>query len=96
MPTPAENELDVATMSHGTEDSTSDTINRIAGSAHQTVDRIARSADTTLQSLRGSSSHWRRAGDQSLEHVQAYVREKPLMALGLAVAVGFLLSRLTR
>jgi ElaB/YqjD/DUF883 family membrane-anchored ribosome-binding protein len=49
-----------------------------------------------LQSLRGNSQVWKATGDQSLERVQDYVREKPLMALGLAVAAGLLLGRLMR
>jgi ElaB/YqjD/DUF883 family membrane-anchored ribosome-binding protein len=96
MPTHAENELNVATMVDAAQASTSDTINRIAGSAHQAVDRIAQGADSTLQSLRGSSSQWKDVSGQSFENVQAYVREKPLTALGLALAAGFLLSRLVR
>lgn len=96
MPTTVENEPAVATMSDSSEGSTSNTINRIASSAHQAVDRIAKGADSTLQSLRGGSEQWREAGDQSLERVQAYVREKPLTALGMAMAAGFVLSRLLR
>jgi len=91
-----DNELNIATPVDATQPSTSDTINRIASSAHQTVDRIAKGADSTLQSLRGSSSQWKEAGGQSFENVQTYVREKPLTALGLALAAGFLISRLIR
>jgi ElaB/YqjD/DUF883 family membrane-anchored ribosome-binding protein len=78
------------------EGSKSETINRIAGSAHQAVDRVAQGADSALQSLRGSSEAWKDTGDQSLERVQEYVRERPLVALGMAVATGFLLGRLMR
>jgi ElaB/YqjD/DUF883 family membrane-anchored ribosome-binding protein len=74
----------------------SETINRIATSAHQTVDRMAQGADGALQSLRSGSEAWKETGDQSLERVQAYVRQKPLTALGMAVAAGFVLSRLIR
>jgi ElaB/YqjD/DUF883 family membrane-anchored ribosome-binding protein len=72
----------------------SETVNRLAGSAHQAVDRVAQSADHALQSLRDST--WKATGDQSLERVQSYVRDNPLMALGMALAAGFLLSRLIR
>jgi ElaB/YqjD/DUF883 family membrane-anchored ribosome-binding protein len=78
------------------EESKSETISRIASSAHQAVDRIAQGADSALHSLRGSSESWKDTGDHSLERVQEYVRERPLMALGMAVAAGFLLSRLMR
>jgi ElaB/YqjD/DUF883 family membrane-anchored ribosome-binding protein len=78
------------------EESKSETINRIASSAHHAVDRIAQGADGALHSLRGGSTAWKDTGDQSLERVQEYVRDRPLMALGMAVAAGFLLSRLMR
>ena len=78
------------------DESKSETINRIASSAHQAVDRVAQGADSALHSLRGSSEAWKETGDQSLERVQAYVREQPLTALGIAAAAGFLLSRLMR
>jgi ElaB/YqjD/DUF883 family membrane-anchored ribosome-binding protein len=74
----------------------SETVNRIAGTAHEAVDRIAQGAHSALQSFRHGSESWKETGDQSLEHVQAYVREKPLLALGAALAAGFLLSRLIR
>jgi len=77
-------------------DNPAETINRIAGSAHQAVDRVAQGANSALQSLRGSSDAWKHSGDQSLERVQEYIREKPLVALGMAAAAGFLLSRLMR
>lgn len=84
------------TIPDSREESKSETITRIASSAHQAVDRVAQGADSALQSLRGNSQAWKETGDQSLERVQEYVREKPLMALGMAVAAGFLLSRLVR
>jgi ElaB/YqjD/DUF883 family membrane-anchored ribosome-binding protein len=84
------------TMPDSQEESKSETINRIASSAHQAVDRIAQGADSALQSLHGNSQVWKATGDHSVERVQQYVREKPLMALGMAAAAGFLLSRLMR
>jgi ElaB/YqjD/DUF883 family membrane-anchored ribosome-binding protein len=77
-------------------DSQSETISRIAGSAHQAVDRVAQGANSALQSLRGGSEAWKHTGDPSLERVQGYVREQPLLALGVAAVAGFLLSRLMR
>ena len=97
MQTTADSESVVTpTVPETREGSKSETINRIAGSAHQAVDRIAQGADSALQSVRGSSEAWKESGDQSLERVQEYVRESPLVALGMAVAMGFLLGRLMR
>lgn len=72
----------------------SETVNRVASSVHHAVDRVAQGADDALQSVRDSA--WKATGDQSLERVQDYVRDNPIMALGVALAAGFLLSRLMR
>ena len=84
------------TMPDGNAASNSETIHRFATSAHQAVDRIARGADSALQTLRGNSQGWKATGDQSVERVQEYVREQPFVALGVAIAAGFLISRLMR
>jgi ElaB/YqjD/DUF883 family membrane-anchored ribosome-binding protein len=74
----------------------SEAIDRFACTAHRAVDRIAQGADSALRSLRDSSHDWRASGDETLDQLQGYVREKPLTALALAAAAGFLLSRLMR
>lgn len=97
MQTSVENQrADMPPGSGGIEQQTSETVNRFAATAHQAVDRVAQGADSALRSLRSSSEEWKATGDQSLDRLNAYVREKPLMALGVAVAAGFLLSRLMR
>ncbi len=83
-------------LARSASESGSDAIHRAAGGAHQAVDRIAQGADNALQTLRGGSESWKVVSDESLEHANAYVREKPRMALGMAAAAGFLLSRLLR
>jgi len=77
-------------------ESASGAVDRVADGAHQAVDRIAQGADGALQTLGSRSEAWKAASEESLEHVYAYVREKPLIALGMAAAAGFLLSRLMR
>lgn len=82
------------TSSDTMHDAKSETVNRLASSAHHAVDRVAQGADNALQSVRDSA--WKATGDHSLERVQDYVRDNPIMALGTALAVGFLISRLIR
>ena len=83
-------------LARSASESGSGAIHRVAGGAHQAVDRVAQGADSALQTLRGRSEPWTAASEESLEHVYAYVREKPLIALGMAAAAGFLHSRLMR
>lgn len=82
-----------------------DLIGRIAQSAHETIDRLAESAaphvNRLQESLSGDALHqraddmreWR---DEWTESVRTTVRENPLAAVGVALAVGMLIARLSR
>ncbi|MCC6534758.1 MAG: DUF883 domain-containing protein [Burkholderiales bacterium] len=68
-------------------------IDRISASAHNTVDRMASAATSAASrladgKLASTAQEWKETGC-------AYVREHPVAAVGIAAAVGFLLSRLT-
>lgn len=84
----------VATGAHRTIDKVSDVarpaVDRIASGAHQTVDKLSDAAET-LESKRKQlnevQSRW-------IEETRNYVHENPVMALGLAAGIGYLLSRL--
>lgn len=84
-----------------------DTIDQVAGKAHEVVDRAAHTAakaeEYTRQQVahaderfREAAAHGRQRADDLLEHVTLYVREKPLMSIGLAFVAGILYSSLTR
>ena len=74
--------------------------------AHQSIDRLAESAAPRLgrleQSMTGAAEalqargeHLRETGDEWAESLRTSVREHPLAAIGVAVAVGMLIARLT-
>jgi ElaB/YqjD/DUF883 family membrane-anchored ribosome-binding protein len=42
------------------------------------------------------SEEWMARRDEMMDSVRTYVREKPLVAIGIAAGVGFLLSRILR
>jgi ElaB/YqjD/DUF883 family membrane-anchored ribosome-binding protein len=69
---------------------------RVSSRAHETVDQVATAAHRTADRLATNSEQWVAAKDELAESVRRYVREHPFAALGTAVAVGFVLSRLTR
>jgi ElaB/YqjD/DUF883 family membrane-anchored ribosome-binding protein len=69
-------------------------IHRVADGAHQAVDQIVQGAGSALETLGDRSEAWKAASEEALEPVYAYVRDKPLLALGVAAAAGFLLGRL--
>lgn len=63
---------------------------------HDTVDRAAQAATSSLQQLGEKSEEWMAMGNQAMESTRTYVRENPFVALGVALAVGILLARITR
>jgi len=70
-------------------------IDRLSSGAHDTVERVASVAADTAQRLGAKSGELLRAKDEWTESTRSYVREHPLAALGIALAAGYLLSRLT-
>jgi ElaB/YqjD/DUF883 family membrane-anchored ribosome-binding protein len=87
--------------------SADDMIGRIAQSAHETIDRLAASAAPhvgrlqesvagTGDALRVRADRAREVTDEWAESLRCTVRESPLAALGVALAVGLLVARLAR
>ncbi len=82
-----------------------DSLNRTAQSAHAMVDRVAEKAAPAVDRLHqgiDSASEALQSGVHNLDEMQErwletsrdYVRENPLLSIGIAVAAGLLLSRL--
>lgn len=71
-------------------------VDRIATGAHQAVDRIANAASSAASQLNVKSEDLLAAKDRWMETCTTYVKEKPFVALGIAAAAGFLLSRWMR
>lgn len=68
-------------------------IDKLTQSAHQTVDRVASAASSAAERY-ADSTIVHRAQDWKVQACD-YVRAHPLASVGMAVAAGFLLSRLT-
>ena len=60
-------------------------VHRLAGTAHGMADRVSRQGE-----------QWMMRQDEVVQQVRGYVRERPIAALAIAAAVGFVLSRLSR
>lgn len=81
-------------------------LDRVVDGAHQTIDRLAEraaprvaqleqtvhGAGDTLQQRAGQA---RDVGDEWLESMRTSVREHPVAAVGIALAVGVLIARMT-
>jgi ElaB/YqjD/DUF883 family membrane-anchored ribosome-binding protein len=70
-------------------------IDRLSTGAHDTVERVAAATANAAERLGAKGGEWLQAKDQWAESTRGYVREHPLAALGIALAAGYLLSRLT-
>lgn len=81
-------------------------VDRAAQSAHEAIDRVAAKAGPAVERMRsaaasaaerlqGKAGSLGEAPDQWLDSCRTYVRENPLTAVGIAVAAGVLLSRLS-
>jgi ElaB/YqjD/DUF883 family membrane-anchored ribosome-binding protein len=69
-------------------------VDRLAEGAHEAVDRLAGMATTTAERI-GRQAEQLNASRQRLgDSCSAYVHDNPLTSIGLAVAAGYLLSRL--
>lgn len=83
------------------------TTDRLSERAHQTVDQAAKAASKAEERIRHEAADMeervKEAGKKVKEHsgetlqsINGFVRENPLLSLGLAVAVGALLAALRR
>jgi len=72
------------------------TVDKIASGAHQAVDRIASAATTAASQFGVKGEEMLEAKDRMLDSTREYVRTNPMAALGIALAAGFVISRIMR
>jgi ElaB/YqjD/DUF883 family membrane-anchored ribosome-binding protein len=70
------------------------TVERLASGAHHAVDKIAGAAGQAAEALNCKSEQLTDASTRLLEAGRDYVRDNPVMSVGIGVAAGFVLSRL--
>lgn len=84
-----------------------DLLGRVVQGAHNTIDRLAETAAPHVERLQDGvasaadavhsrAGQLREIGDEWADSLRSTVRENPLAALAAALAVGMLVSRLTR
>jgi ElaB/YqjD/DUF883 family membrane-anchored ribosome-binding protein len=67
---------------------------KVSHSAHEAYDKIADATSQAAEALGEKGEQLKKAEQQLMEDCRAYVHDNPITSLGIAVAVGFLLSRL--
>jgi ElaB/YqjD/DUF883 family membrane-anchored ribosome-binding protein len=89
---------DASTRAHGAIDRATSTVapavDRMASGAHQAVDRAAQFASGAADTLGTNAARLQDAQIRVTEECRGYVRASPLASVGIALAAGFLLSRL--
>ncbi|QSA97747.1 YqjD family protein [Methylococcus sp. EFPC2] len=71
-----------------------ETIDTVSHSAHEAVDKIANATNKAAEALGEKGEQWKNAEQRLAENCRTYIRDNPVTSLGIAVAAGFLLSRL--
>ncbi|MDO9104842.1 MAG: DUF883 C-terminal domain-containing protein [Methylovulum sp.] len=70
------------------------TIDNAFTSAHEVVDNIASAASHAADALGEQGEQLKKAEHRLVDNCSGYVRDNPISSIGIAVAAGFLLSRL--
>ncbi|MDR5893596.1 hypothetical protein QC820_12325 [Halomonas mongoliensis] len=84
-----------------------ETTDQVAGKAHEAVNKAAETAGKAEgyarehvahadERVRGAAAQGRQRADDMLERVTDYVRDKPLISVGIAFVAGVLYTSLTR
>ena len=68
-------------------------IDKAANSANEAIDKATRATNQTTEALGKKGEQLKNAEQQIMEDCRVYVRDNPITSMGIAVAVGFLLSR---
>ena len=71
------------------------TVDRMSSAAHETVDKLASNAAQVADRFSEQTRRVTEAPAQALDYSKSWIQEKPLEAVGVALAVGFILGRLT-
>ena len=69
-------------------------VDRIASNAHQAVDKAQGIAGHAAEALGVQADHLKEAQTHLTDACGNYMRSNPVMSLGIAVGIGFVLSRM--
>ena len=70
-------------------------LSRLSDTAHETMGRVGEYASQTAGRLSERGHDLMDMQGRALEQARVYVREHPVAAIGIAIAVGLIISRLT-
>lgn len=71
-------------------------LNKATARAHGAVDQVADAAAPAAQWLEEQGETLTNSGEKLVDSTRKYIAAHPLQSLGLALAAGYLISRITR
>jgi ElaB/YqjD/DUF883 family membrane-anchored ribosome-binding protein len=71
------------------------TVERVSAAAHETVDKLANSANHVADRISDQTRRVTGAPAHAMDVSRSWVVDKPFEAVGAALAIGFILGRLT-
>jgi len=69
------------------------TIHKASNYAHEAVDKVASAATHATEAFDENGGKLKKAEQRLIKDYTNYTRDNPIKSLGMAMAVGFLLSR---
>ncbi len=69
-------------------------VDRLATGAHHAVDKIADATHSAAETLANKGHQAAELQEKWLQNLRGYVHDKPVQSIGIAVATGYLLSRI--
>jgi len=70
------------------------TIDKASKSAHEAYDKIANATSNAAEALGEKGEQLQKAEQQLMKNCRGYISDNPITSVSIAVAAGFLLSRL--
>jgi len=70
------------------------TIDKASHSVHEAYDKIADATSQAAEALGEKGGQLKKTEEQLLKNCRSYIADNPVASVGIAVAAGFLLSRL--
>ena len=70
-------------------------IDSMSSTAHETVDKLATSAGHTASRFADQTRRLKEAPTKAVDYSKSMIQDRPLEAVGIALALGFIFGRLT-
>jgi ElaB/YqjD/DUF883 family membrane-anchored ribosome-binding protein len=71
-----------------------ETTDKAANSTHEAYDKIANATSNAAEALGEKGEQLQKAEQQLMKNCRGYISDNPITSVSIAVAAGFLLSRL--